>query len=426
MTNQSGSGWYYKETEEIDQKEGLVSLALNSEALAYFSSKAFVAGRLAVDYLYYDGRTKSTDKEEYVTNRGEEAVDSIEIEGTIGDRRNVTKNMTLSGELSVGYGKSYEGRFAATALLMTGELSMRDLLEKQPNHRQMQVLSDMIRKYQSSHALDSREHRSAALTAITKFLTDHDIVDSDNEAVALVLGDAWDFYPRLSRRFGSAVALGFGGDDYYESIHDGTNSVAIEKLTQIIRDSLGVRLLVTDRSYEAVHSTNESSLMARDFIAIHCDAFRPLSVRWQLDVSGLVRFYLSKPLISKEQGDTRVDTYYRRDVSLGAALRYIYDARTDLAISASASGVWWKQTQSTHLPDWHGGYIWHQEGWEMRELLMDCLVQLSYRISVPTTLTLGLLYDFKTTDYWGANRSEKVVYDSHGFDLSAGITHWLF
>ena len=156
---------YDRYLDEVTEKIGAVDLSFSGETRKFVYSNAFLSGKLDIAYVYNDERTTSVEGAEYLNHVPEGAIDSLVTTEERDRQRSLTKDMTLAGELLVGYGRSYEGRHASMALFMAEELSGKNLLIRNPDRNQMRELSDLIRRYRLQHSPDAREHRTAALSA---------------------------------------------------------------------------------------------------------------------------------------------------------------------------------------------------------------------------------------------------------------------
>ncbi|RKX28865.1 MAG: hypothetical protein DRP47_03255 [Candidatus Zixiibacteriota bacterium] len=88
------------------------------------------------------------------------------------ERKSDDRTIDIKFEITPGWGRLYEGRYASTALYMIEELRNEGLLNGNVSREHMLALCDIIYQYRLKHCVDMRLHRIEALNAVLSFLND--------------------------------------------------------------------------------------------------------------------------------------------------------------------------------------------------------------------------------------------------------------
>jgi len=94
--------------------------------------------------------------------------------------------------LLYGYGRVYNGVYAATAMYMIDELKKAGYIDKEPSYPQMIEMTDIIYQYRLKYYDDRRIHRIEALTAVGEYLQQQGLADDFGTGGQLIIQDVWD------------------------------------------------------------------------------------------------------------------------------------------------------------------------------------------------------------------------------------------
>jgi hypothetical protein len=177
--------------------------------------------------------------------------------------------------------------------------------------------------------------------------------------------------------------------------------------------------------YKSAGSDHQSDFGADDYLVAHCEFYHPISRNWQWDGGIVFRHFINKRYDPDENKYLSSGHQFNHNVVvMQSELRYIYDARTDLLLRGTLTGEWLEYSSRNKEYVFLERHLWDISQYEDRRWLMNLDGTVSYRISVPTMLQVNWSYFKQVSDTW--YESAHYNGDSHGFDLSAGITHWLF
>ena len=213
-----------------------------------------------------------------------------------------------------GWGRIYEGRYAATAMYMVDELKRNGLLKREPTFEEMRSLTETIYQYRLKHAVDARLHKIEALSKIMDLLAGQGVIDDAGPHGYLFIQDVWDYFPRDDRRFGYQIRAGGGLEYHYNS-----DQLRYHGYVDYFR-----------------HRTSEGR---RPFASVAVDCSRPFGLRWQFDVTGVGRYYFdpsnatTETVIEYRYDHTLYEEHgikYRADYdySIVGTMQYIFDSRT--------------------------------------------------------------------------------------------------
>ena len=386
---------------------------LEAELRRYVLGEAFLEAGGRFWYYYFQRADNNDDAEQYVS--------AIEGPGwrVITDNfaeergRNVSRRIDFQGELRLGWGRVYRGGYAATAISIVDQLRRSGLVARSPNREDMLELTKLIHAYREGHGTDKREYRAQSLKSVVTFLHLQGIVAEEHPAVLLSVEDVLDYFSRADRRFGWSVQFGFGGHDVYYNNQFSQNVRTWSTEYRWNPDSSWI----ADTLY-ATHGVSENSSRSRDFaptdyVILKLDFYRPLSARWQLDLNAGSRFYLEPSMLFKDRaGFAYRWSLGRRTVSTRFSLQYFHDARTTLSLACTwIDSV--RTERSRLLPDVR-----------LHNWLLALMFLADYKLSPATTLNMEFLY-YRRSDFVENSRYATVNKQRH-FDVSAGITHWLF
>lgn len=335
-----------------------------------------------------------------------------------------SKTHQLSGQFNLGWGRMYEGRFAAFAIDMVDELRKSGLIKHEPTYDQMLTLTEMIYQYRRKHIIDSRLRRIEALEAVLSYLIEEGVIEDPGPYGCLLVQDVWDYFPEgdVSRSFGFTAEMGVGLGYSRLSEQHGRTDTQHEFIIRYYPDSLDV-IDTLSMSDETIYSfTYIRQTEQRPFLEARLQYALPINKRWQFDAvcEGLYRFDDYRNVVRGEITENAdYDDYYQ--VYGLAEARYFYDSRTTLDVRAKYGVQSWRAeyTRDNRLePSEFSRRIDDVDKWTF-----SFVSSLQYRISIPTTLTVSFGYGANSIEQ-GGDLSDDV--DNNSYDISAGLSHYLF
>ncbi len=230
-------------------------------------------------------------------------------------------------EILPGWGRMYEGEYAATGMYIVNELRHNEILLRDPNYEEMIQLTQLVHHYRQTHAIDERLYRIEALTKIMKYLQEIGAIEDIGPYGYLLIQDVWDYYPTFSRRFGHRLRAGTCLRYSYAS-----NDSTMERVTD-------------GRTTYHRYNHREASDRA-PYLVLLWEWQRPFGLRWQIDLEERSRFYFDRHYRSERVNVNYVSgsiqpletvTEYRenRYVHLAGTMRYILDSRTNAQMTTS-------------------------------------------------------------------------------------------
>ncbi|MCD6248964.1 MAG: hypothetical protein J7J98_01360 [candidate division Zixibacteria bacterium] len=155
-----------------DNERSRYDLAFNPSLNAgqYLLEDLFVSATASFAYNY-SGRPED---KAYSFDSNIQIDDSGWVFSSISERQSETdsdiKQHSLRAELTSGWGRLYEGRFAVTAMNIVGELRNSGLIEREPSYDEELAMTELVYQYRQKYAIDSRLHRIEALDSIISYL----------------------------------------------------------------------------------------------------------------------------------------------------------------------------------------------------------------------------------------------------------------
>ena len=330
--------------------------------------------------------------------------------------------------LSPGWGRVYEGQYAATALYMIDELRKGGLLERVPSKKEMLELTEIIYQNRMAHEVDHRLAKMDALNAVTKYLTDIGAIAETGNFSYVLIQDVWDFFPHSSRNFGMLVKVGIGWEYDYNKYERSRDEYSTLLEYQYHIDSADVIDTLQDYQGSTVDKTTIQSELDNSFLTFGVEYYRPVSMRWQWDSFAELYYYVhaeglrgryhsspgpryGRPPGIQLQSAPGIDNYYQ--FHLGSYGTYIYSSRTNLQIYGVLT------YDHYEMPTEPGsGSTRTTKSWDG-----TLGSTLTYRMSIPTALTISAYY----RDQGQQNVSEEDYRTDTGrWSFSAAISHYLY
>ena len=354
------------------------------------------------DYFYHTNRSYDQDSEYH--------------------RRNRSVGLTVGP----GWGRAYEGQYAATTLYMVDELRNEGVLEREPSKEEMLELTEIIYQNRMAHEVDHRLAKIDALNAVTAYLTEIGAIAETGHVSYVLIQDVWDFFPRYSRLFGTRLKVGVGWEYNYGEVKSSRDRYATHLCYRYHIDSANVVDTIQDYQESTSEKQTSHSEVDNTFLILGVEHHRPLSTRWQLDASADLFYYLhAEGLRAIPRSSTfpvrppgvhlnyrkKLDDYYQ--FYLDCMGTWIYNSRTDLKSALFLSCDHYRTTHDTGDNRWQTHAIWN----------FWLLSSLTYRISIPTSLVVTAHYTAYSDEVTNESVSKSTT---NRWDLSASISHYLF
>lgn len=413
-------------TAENGSESHLIGGGFSGEGRRFVWGDKFFSWHLAWDYGY-DGSSywSESEEERYFYESSGNA------ERFIHDRKERNghaqkRTFNLNGELLIGRGRIYEGRYATTAMFMIDELKARGLLLRNPSTGHMWEFTKLVHASRLQYRIDEREHRALVLDNLLSFLIERQYLEADKAAALFVIEDVWDYFPRRERRFGSDFQFGFGGSDAYENSDWSTDIESYRLSTRAYRDSAGQIDTIDWYDNRVVETNDENHFWTDDYFLLRLRRCRPLSLRWQWDLSTDLVWHVNKRYEIDDPEDGNKWYWHNwREVAVTSELTYFHDARTEISFVTQFTSKW--KEDLLFRPSkgrFTGIWSWATFRTEERALAAEIQAQVLYRISVPTQLKLTWSHHRKHRDIWHYQYNQHL--DTHDFRLTASIIHWLY
>jgi hypothetical protein len=329
-----------------------------------------------------------------------------------------SRQYSLDLNVAPGWGRLYEGQYAATGMYIIKELKNNDIMMRDLEYDEMLQLTELVYHYRRTHAIDSRLHKIEALSGIIDYLQRIGAADSVGPYGCLLIQDVWDYFPNLSRRFGFKVRVG-GGWEYKYYSDDQT--VESKSGGATISHYYQYHMKVTNRPY--MNAIIEWG--------------KPIGLHWQLSFQGEGKHYI-KPFDKQTRHSTRYlpsptlyswsEYYweYEADHSLGveSSVRYIFDSRTSASFVGQYDLRHYHVTiKESYMPSDSDIPRESDQRFDRRKLYLNAI--LEYRISVPTTLQISAAFlSFNSEEKRGTQRIDKEK--THSYQFTGRLTHNLF
>ncbi len=417
----------------------IVSSVLGAQAGQYLRGDFFMSAELSGGWSY--GRTP---KYEVDYDRSESNVVGGLVQ--IGrwteqlDIGSEDKNSSFVIKLMPGWGRVYDGVFASTAIYMIDELRSHDALLREPTRDEMLQLTEIIYQDRQRHVIDERLRRIETLDTILNYLVQAGITDASGRYGQLLVQDVWDYFPRNSRQFGLKTTAGIGTRYSYNKTHtttdvDGTNlQIEYPMFGPVVPDTVLNESYTSYRYY--YHRTRTNYV----FLTGQVSYFKPLTRKWQLDIYANIDYTLddyhkSETTNAFASDETAIVPYVRSilvdrefdtDWELRARTRadYIYDSRTSLYFNASYA---YSKSDfvdvTTEVYD-NTGTVVNTESATEKRWVIGLRTGLSYRIAIPTTLTVAAGYSRSSRDYCQELSDNSSVIGR--YSLSVSLEHYLY
>jgi hypothetical protein len=318
------------------------------------------------------------------------------------------KHYNLDASFMPGWGRAYDGIFAANAIFLIDELKGNGALLKNPDYDQMIELTEIIYQNQQQHSIDKRISDIEAVRAIADYLETEGIIVSDIAGYN-VITDIWKYYPEISRRFGFLLSAGAGINHIYSSDQYSRTGRQITITHKYHKDSIEYKQITVDTNY-VNHNSGYHQSGTLVYLMASGEYFRPINHRWQLDFLSRIKHIFESYGTEPYDYDNINDFY---DFYNMATIGYILNTRTNLSLSGILNYANFKRN-SKNDPDYYSYGKWYYA----------LNLEATYRISIPTRLkvTVEVKSGHPTMDVlqYGTD------HDESSYLISASISHYLY
>ncbi|GEM_PF-2459285 len=405
-----------------DNNEIYVAFYQSLDYNRYFYKDYFLNFQGSLDLSYDDSRYKY--RIAYFRQFDYEDNYIISDEHSSYKRYTNTKIYSLGLSSGLGKGRVYNGKYASAALYIIRELKRNALLTKEPNYKQMLGLAEIIYLKKEKHVIDSRIRRIETVEAIIDFLLREGIIEQTGIRCPMYINDVIDYFPKNERLFGTKFGCGlkfnFSFGRTRKHIYSDTTRTRSEY------DLLG----------NLINETNDISSLKNKIYSESTDyamsAFVDMEINKAYSLIWQGRYFLGAEYIfdnrSRDEtwdnqytgSDKRETEYdYKVDGYAGGSWVFILDSRSKIRIET------YHDVTAYRINYFRFGNGIKRKTDDQTFLGAQSLYYLNYtyRISIPTTLTIGFFY---TGNYIFKNDYYDVATINGNLTISIGISHHLF
>lgn len=413
---------------ELDSKKLQLNLELEREE--YIHKDLFVGSSFAFDYNYGSSEYNSYNLSNIESRFTGTSITRVRIDTSLTYREGESSNNGYSYdfEIKIGFGRVYIGQFAATANYFIRKLKSKQLLNKSLSKNEMIALTDLFQYYKNKQAIDSRLLRIEAFETIANYLIENKLISGDGLSPAFVLQDIWDYFPKGKREFGFQVTFGVLYEQHTTNVKDTYSSEGHEYSIQYnfpTSDQSVIDTTVFFDSYSEVERWSDQSENGQlASLITNVSYLKPIGFDWQLSINmwsfyRLHSEYNSGPNFSDDYNyvsKENIDFDNEFEVYYDFMLTYTPTTRTRLNVSSfgrfrridHTSNVVSETTfnGNTHVNK-------HQSNTRVNYGSYSTMLDIEYRISIPTTLKIETMYS-------------TLGKDSYSFTFATSIRHYLF
>jgi hypothetical protein len=349
------------------------------------------------------------------------------------------KTLAIDINIMPGWGRMYEGQYAATALYMIDELNREGVLKRTPTAEEMEQLTEIIYQNRLKYAIDKRLRKIESLKEVLDFLQNNEIIDNTGPYGYLLIQDVWDYFPSYDRPFGVRLRGGTGIEFSSSRNQRSEDENEYDTYSYFHIDNPGEVNTVGPSSRNNLRFVFTEYESRGTYLAVKAEYNRPVNIRWQLDFTGEARYYFSAYSAEIEHEvlysmghntfDKRLDTYtdyqaYNRIVLDGLA-RYIYNSRTNAGLEISYAHQHYNSAVQEHLVDSRTArdIMYPVVRYDFSETSLIFGGFLVYRISIPMTLRGDVQYSIYNRDVRERGLRED---DRDNYNFYLTLTHHLY
>lgn len=311
--------------------------------------------------------------------------------------------------IMTGWGREYEGNFAANTIYLVEELMKNRLILTRPDYEQMLNLTEILYQNRQKHVIDERISDIEAVTEIVGYLVSEGIMENSITGQNII-SDLWKYYPRYNRRFGFVIQGGTGISHYYSS-RQYEISVVYQNLTHYYhKDSLEQKEVTSDTTRLRDYSQSSESFTI-PYMIISCQYTKPVNHRWQIDLLSQIQHYFNMDRDPKYEFKEFFD--FHNEVFA----RYIVNTRTSVAMTGMLDYGHYKGEYTAMGEIESQKYTY--DNWYVRLNL-----EANYRISIPTSLIISAMYVSghpTMSQIYNVDKQE-----TSNYLISASISHYIY
>jgi len=351
------------------------------------------------------------------------------------NRPNDRKRYSVDAALLPGWGRLYEGYFAATALYMVDELRREGLLEREPTADEMRQLCEQIYYYKLKHPVDTRLLKIDALRHIMDLFIDNNLISDPGPYGYLLIQDVWDYFPRQERLFGFRFRFGPGIEYASDRM---SSSADREDYTQTYLHTPTGDVALYDNDLHEVYSSTRKNEFRRTYVEAIAEYHKPLDIRWQFDGVVSAAYY---PYA--HEFTNNVNRRYRETVSPYEYMQdtyIVYNAMYDIAASGGVEYILSSRTSSRltagYVRSHYNSAIQYSHSYSGETAVIDPIGRedretdevifqgtLTYRLSIPTTLGISASYRIVDQTIYRDITDDR---DWDEYRLSVALSHYLY
>lgn len=462
--NTSGS-IYDSNRDEYDNEQRSLSVSPVFDGGIYFDNDFFLSAVGTASLAYSDFPDYSQNGEE-IHGFLQSYIDQIMTDHYSYriDAHGDAKSHSASLAIMPGWGRIYEGMYAATALYMIDELRDKGLLLSEPSFDQMTVLTELVYQNRLSHSIDERLSDIEAIEAVSEFLVSEGIAIDSGPMRDLVLMDVYKYFPKFSREFGVRVRGGFGVLYQYQSEQETRDGRTIDY--SIWTDSETGEVVSSSDPDTSISATSDYSKATATlpYLVARLEYRKPIDMRTQFDGDIEARYYTGAKSESASRYSFTTDSYlYLTDASRELDLKscytiqcsgvahHILNSRTYGSLKANVGyGRFDREITDHYLRSmgFEGNLLTTSEsstydGASFDQWSYSVDLSITYRLAIPTTLSLEAGYSAKPqvghvlsspysyddarfvslpyNNYWRYNH-----YSEERYNIRAWISHYIF
>ncbi|PWB74371.1 hypothetical protein C3F09_04030 [candidate division GN15 bacterium] len=362
-----------------------------------------------------------------------------------------TTNYSVNGELSVGRGHIYIGQYAATTMYLVDELRRNGFIRQEPTESQMQQVTEIVYQQRLKHYVDYRLRRIEQLQAVMNYLKSEQIATIEDPLMPLIVQDVWDYFPYYNRSFGFQLRAGVGLEYSRNSLKAFADDNSFTTFELRHRDS--VQALDSSANGSTSHMISDDRFtVSLPYLFARAEYQKPVNLKWQVEIWGDARLYIQASAADRYLrrvagtmwqtigADTAWDTLvsgqgyssefnYKKfySASVSTQVTYIYNSRTEAALSASLGYGHLDQELKLNEIASTGptatNTVRRFVGPSFSNARFSLALSTEYRIAIPTTLYASIGY---STGYSPRNFiTGYYKYKPQNFQISASINHYI-
>jgi hypothetical protein len=395
-------------TSESSSRFSRVDFSVRGQLRRYLTRDLHLAAIGDGRYSYRYSKSDAEQSDRYMIHYFDPEFFKTSEGGAIFWSSHIDRRIDFTGDVLIGWGRRYDGKHAVTAIQLVEELDRVGLAKRRPDRRELLWLSELVHQLREGHGPDRREYRIEALESIVGYLVERGVVEESNAAAILTIEDVWDYFPSGERRFGWEFQIGYGGTHEYYNVQSESSRLVWSTKIWDYPDTSSTADSIAFQRIKTRDSDGRRLWYVTHYYGLRGGWWRPLSARWQFDATAWFRMYFDQD----ERYDLHVRMVNKRTTDASIALTYFHDARTELKFEAAFDYERLSRREDNRDE-------------QVRIWGIDATARVEYRLAVPTTMVVSWTY-YRNSFWSTAHDYHDPEALRHGFNLSVGLTHWLF